>query len=181
MQSGSTTPADAPPPEAAPTGVLRLRDPRHRVHRRSILWWTLRTSVVWLILVIGQTAGVVFGGQSVGWLRITLTVSIVLAVLQVVIEPQWRYRVHRWEATREAVVTRSGWVNQEWRIAPVSRIQTVDTKRGPLEQLLGLATVTVTTASAAGPLHIAGLAYEDAMRLADELTTTTQATPGDAT
>lgn len=175
MQSGSTTPADAP------TGVLRLRDPRHRVHPRSILWWTLRTSVAWLVLILGQTAGVVFGGGSVGWLRVTLIVSIVLAVLQVVIEPQWRYRVHRWEATGEAVVTRSGWFNQEWRIAPVSRIQTVDTKRGPLEQLLGLATVTVTTASAAGPLHIAGLGYEDAMRLVDELTATTQATPGDAT
>lgn len=178
MQSGPTTPADAPPPEA---GVLRLRDPRHRVHRRSILWWTLHTSTVWLVPIVGQILGLVFGGGSAGWLGVTLTVSIVLAVLQGIIEPQWRYRVHRWEATPESVVTRSGWLNQEWRIAPVSRIQTVDTKRGPLEQLLGLATVTVTTASAAGPLHIAGLAYEDAMRLVDELTVTTQATPGDAT
>lgn len=178
MQSGSTTPADAPPPE---TGVLRLRDPRHRVHSRSILWWTLHTAAVWLVPIVGQILGLVFGGRSAGWLGVTLTVSIILAVLQGIIEPQWRYRVHRWEATPEAVVTRSGWLNQEWRIAPVSRIQTVDTKRGPLEQLLGLATVTVTTASAAGPLQIAGLAHEDAMRLADELTATTQATPGDAT
>jgi membrane protein YdbS with pleckstrin-like domain len=89
--------------------------------------------------------------------------------------------VHRWEANQEAVVTRSGWLTQEWRVAPLSRIQTVDTKRGPLEQLLGLATVTVTTASAAGPVQIAGLAHDDAARLVDELTATTQATPGDAT
>ena len=177
MQSQPTPPA----PAAAPPGVLRLRDPRHRVHRKSILWWTLRPAIFWVIVVVGQVLGEVLPAQPPGWLRITLLASIVLGVLQVVVEPQWRYRVHRWEANQEAVVTRSGWINQEWRVAPLSRIQTVDTKRGPLEQLLGLATVTVTTASAAGPVQIAGLAHGDATRLVDELTATTQATPGDAT
>lgn len=163
------------------TPVLRLRNPSHRVHPRSILWWSLRTGIFWLVVILGQTAGLVFADQPPGWLSVTLVVSIVLGVLQVAIEPQWRYRVHHWEANREAVVTRSGWVNQEWRVAPLSRIQTVDTKRGPLEQLLGLATVTVTTASAAGPVEIAGLDHETAARLVDELTATTQATAGDAT
>jgi membrane protein YdbS with pleckstrin-like domain len=79
------------------------------------------------------------------------------------------------------VFTRSGWINQEWRLAPVSRIQTVDTARGPLQQLLGLSTVTVTTASAAGPVKIENLDASIAARLADDLTSTTQATPGDAT
>jgi membrane protein YdbS with pleckstrin-like domain len=186
MQSGPTThaatPAGGPTPgPASSSGVLRLRDPRHRVHRKSILWWTLRSSIFWLVIILGQTAGEIFGSPAPGWLKVTLTVSIVLGVLQVVIEPQWRYRVHRWEANQEAVVTRSGWINQEWRVAPLSRIQTVDTKRGPLEQLLGLATVTVTTASAAGPVQIAGLAHDDAANLVDELTAITQATPGDAT
>ena len=38
--------------------------------------------------------------------------------------------------------TQSGWLSQERRIAPISRVQTVDTERGPLEQLFGLANVT---------------------------------------
>jgi hypothetical protein len=63
----------------------------------------------------------------------------------------------------------------------VSRIQTIDTKRGPFQQMLGLSTVTVTTASAAGPVEIEGLEHEVAQRLVVELTNTTQATPGDAT
>ncbi|HEX5407787.1 MAG TPA: PH domain-containing protein [Pseudonocardiaceae bacterium] len=186
MQSGPTThaasPAGGPAPQpASSSGVLRLRDPRQRVHRKSILLWTLRTTIFWLVIILGQTAGEIFASPPPSWLAVTLIISIVLGVVQVVVEPQWRYRVHRWEANQEAVVTRSGWVTQEWRVAPLSRIQTVDTKRGPLEQMLGLATVTVTTASAAGPVQIAGLGHDDAARLVDELTAVTQATPGDAT
>ena len=44
-----------------------------------------------------------------------------------------------------------------------------------------LADVTVTTASAAGPLSIEGLDRATAERLVDDLTTAAQATRGDAT
>jgi membrane protein YdbS with pleckstrin-like domain len=98
-----------------------------------------------------------------------------------IVMPQWRYRVHRWEVAPQAVYTRAGWLHQESRIAPISRIQTVDSERGPLEQLFGLANVTVTTASAAGPLEIHGLDRDTAQRLVDDLTTAAQATRGDAT
>jgi hypothetical protein len=83
--------------------------------------------------------------------------------------------------TEEAVYTLSGWLVREWRIAPISRVQTVDTEHGPLQQMLGLATVTVTTASARGPVKIGGLADGDARELARTLTERTQAHPGDAT
>ena len=48
---------------------------------------------------------------------------------------------------------------------------------GPLQQLLGLADVTVTTASARGAVRIRGLAADDAAELARVLTATTHATP----
>lgn len=177
--SGLSTPG--PTPAVPLTGPLRLRAPAHRVHPRAILWWTLRPLVGWAVLIVGQVLGIVLSSPSPGWLTYTLIATIVLAVLHVAVMPQWRYRVHRWESTADAVFTRSGWFNREWRVAPASRIQTVDTKRGPLEQLLGLATVTITTASAAGPIEINGLGDDDATRLVEELTRTTQATHGDAT
>ena len=157
-----------------------LRPPRHRVSRRAIGYWTVRALPGWLILFVGQLVWLVSGGDLT-WHLIGLAVTAVLAALHLAIMPQWRYRVHLWEATDEAVYTQAGWINQERRIAPVSRIQTVDTERGPFEQLFGLANVTVTTASAAGPLHINGLDREVAQRLVDELTANTQATQGDAT
>ncbi|MFD0777087.1 PH domain-containing protein, partial [Streptomonospora algeriensis] len=95
--------------------------------------------------------------------------------------PQWRFRVHRWEVTDTAVYTASGWLWQEWRVAPMSRIQTVDTHRGPLQRLFGLADVVITTASAAGPISIAGLDGERAERVAAELTEAAHSTEGDAT
>jgi uncharacterized protein len=105
----------------------------------------------------------------------------VLALAHLGVMPPWRYAVHRWEATPDAVYTQVGWFDQERRIAPISRVQTVDSERGAIERLFGLANVTVTTASAAGPIHIHGLDYAVAQQLADDVTTRAQATRGDAT
>lgn len=115
------------------------------------------------------------------WLLLALGVVLAIGIPYMVIMPIWRYRVHRWEVTDDAVYTRSGWLWQEWRIAPMSRIQTVDTQRGPLEQAFRLSSVTVTTASAAGPLKIRGLDRQVAEDLVEKLTEVTQANRGDAT
>jgi membrane protein YdbS with pleckstrin-like domain len=95
--------------------------------------------------------------------------------------PQWRYLVHRWEVTETAVYTQTGWWARERRIAPMSRIQTVDHAEGAVERLFRLATVTVTTASAAGALQISGLDRDVARQLVDELTLKADAVEGDAT
>ncbi len=162
------------------TGAV-LREPRHRVSRRAIAYWAARAGVSWAVVVIAQVVWLVLAGDAVPTRLSILAGTVLVALVHVLVMPQWRYRVHRWETTDAAVYTQAGWLNQTRRIAPISRIQTVDTERGPIEQLFGLSNITVTTASAAGPLKIDGLDRATAERLVDELTTTTQATPGDAT
>lgn len=115
------------------------------------------------------------------WLYLAGAAAIVVLLVGTCVVPYWRFAVHRWEVTETAVYTQRGWLVQERRIAPVSRVQTVDTERGPFAQLFGLSTVTVTTASAKGELRIEGLLRTDAERLVRELTATTAANPGDAT
>ncbi len=110
------------------------------------------------------------------WLLIAVAFVSYVGVM-----PRWRYLVHRWEVTDTAVYTQTGWWSRERRIAPMSRIQTVDHVEGALSRLFGLATVTVTTASAAGALGIAGLDKDVARRLVDELTMKADAVEGDAT
>ncbi|MEV4295629.1 PH domain-containing protein [Microbispora rosea] len=162
-----------------------LRSPQHRVSRTAVWYWAARAALGWLVLLAAQVVWLVADGDGVAWPAAThvtaLVVTAVVAVAHVTVMPQWRYRVHRWEATPAAVFTQSGWFKQEWRIAPVSRIQTVDSERGPLEQIFRLANVTVTTASAAGPIKVSGLDRDTAQRLVAELTATAQATAGDAT
>jgi uncharacterized protein len=159
----------------------RLRPPRHRVSRRAIAYWAVRAVIGWLVLLSVQALWAFMDQGNAGWHVAVLVATLALAAAHVAVMPQWRYRVHRWEATADAVYTQAGWFNQERRVAPMSRIQTVDSSRGPFEQVFGLADVTVTTASAAGPLKIHGLDHETARWLADRLTAGTGADPSDAT
>jgi membrane protein YdbS with pleckstrin-like domain len=161
--------------------AVRLRPPRHRVSRRAIWYWAARALLGWLALAAVQVLWLLSDDGHGGAHAAGLLATAALAAGHLLVMPQWRYRVHRWEATPRAVYTQAGWFHQERRIAPVSRIQTVDSERGPFEQLFGLANVTVTTASAAGPLRIHGLDRVTAQRLVDELTANVDATGGDAT
>ena len=169
---------DAPPP---PTGAPDLRPPRHRVSPRAVRYWTARAAAGWALVVLAQAAWLVAGAADRRWHVLALAVTVLLAAAHLAVMPRWRYAVHRWEAAPDAVYTQSGWFDQERRIAPVSRIQTVDTERGPFEQLFGLSSVTVTTASAAGALEIKGLDRDVADRLVDELTGATTLDEADAT
>ncbi|MFE0101892.1 PH domain-containing protein [Streptomyces sp. NPDC059009] len=160
-----------------------LRPPAHAVDRRAVTWWTLQAALVslgGLACAAGASAGLwwwlslsagVIGGVGAG--------LVLLAAAFVVVVPRWRYRVHRWEATGEAVYTVSGSLWRLVRIAPMARIQTVDTARGPLQQLLGLSTLVVTTASAAGPVRVHGLGRARAEELAARLAAAAQAAEGD--
>lgn len=178
---GVEHPLSDPLAGAAPPAPLRMRPPRHLVSPRAIRYWTARALVGWAVLVAAQVGWIVLARDASAPHLVALAATVVLAAAHVVVMPRWRFRVHRWEATPHAVYTQAGWFSQQRRIAPISRIQTVDTERGPLEQLFRLSNVTVTTASAAGPLKIHGLDRDRAQELVDELARAIEATRGDAT
>ena len=102
----------------------------------------------------------------VGWLPYIIGAA---GLLMVTVAPVWRYRVHRWEVSADVVYTRTGWFSREWLLVPVGRIQTVDSKQGWLERLLGLATIEVNTASHTGSSEVSGLPVAVATRLAEDL------------
>lgn len=167
---------------SAPPLALPLRPPAHQVSPRAVVWWRLRALLIVIAVVAPQAvAALLLSGTAPGWLMTTAALTAVAGLAYVIVVPPLLFRIHRWEVTPEAVYTLSGWLVREWRIAPISRVQTVDTEHGPLQQLLRLASVTVTTASARGPVSIRGLDEGSAAELARQLTETTQATPGDAT
>ncbi len=157
-----------------------LRVPGNRVSRRAIVYWTARAALSGSVLLLVELVFARMSGFPAPW-RAALIATFVLAVLHAIIMPRWRFTVHRWEITDEALYTRSGWFSVRWRIAPISRIQTIDSHRSVGERVFGLANVTATTASAAGPVRIHGLDRQLADRLLDQLAVATGQTPGDAT
>ncbi|OWA19876.1 PH domain-containing protein [Streptomyces sp. CS057] len=167
-------------PQGEGTAVA-LRPPRNTLNERAVGWWRAQ----WLLLTAVPVVPLAVLGALIEparfWLLPPAAVLAAAGTAAAVLLPLWWFRTHRWEITEDAVYVRTGYFRQEWRIAPMSRIQTVDTVRGPLEQLFRLATVTVTTASAKGAVRIAGLDHEVAADLARRLTRITRDTPGDAT
>jgi membrane protein YdbS with pleckstrin-like domain len=115
------------------------------------------------------------------WLGPVLLVIGLLYLVNIVVMPTWRYLVHRWETTDDAVYALEGWLTRKWQIIPISRIQSIDTETGPIQQMLGLATIKVTTASQDGTITIQGLDRQVAEETVDRLRTVTAATRGDAT
>lgn len=160
---------------------LQLRAPAHLASRRARAYWTVRALPGWLVLGGIETLVLATNDIPNGVRLGVAAATVVLALAHLVVMPQWRYRVHRWEITDTAVYTQAGWFNQERRIAPIARVQTVDTQRGPVEQVFGLANVTVTTASAKGPIKIHALDLGIADSTVAWLTERAQAAGGDGT
>jgi membrane protein YdbS with pleckstrin-like domain len=86
-----------------------------------------------------------------------------------VVQPSLAYRRFRYEITELGLYVARGRLWRRWQVVPHARVQTVDTKRGPLERFVGLVSVEVTTASANGGTDVPGLDPVVADGLVEEL------------
>ncbi len=166
---------DTAPPTAS------LREPAHRVSPRAPSYWRATSAIGDVVLLVAGVVTLLLVPERPWWAVTIFVVLLALALLHTAVMPAIRYRVHRWEVTPIAVHTRTGWVGRHTRIAPINRVQTVDSRQGAIMRLFGLASLTVTTASAAGPITIDCLDAETARDLVVQLTEITAATEGDAT
>jgi membrane protein YdbS with pleckstrin-like domain len=157
--------------------------------------WPLSRSAIWLWVTQGLLSALALGVAATVFTVVVpaeggpLPVlhwavpafAAVYAVVAVGIRPVFRYRVHRWEVTGEAVYTLTGWLTRTWTLVPIARIQTVDVTRGVLQQLFGLASVAVLTASSQGTVRVPDLELGVAQRMAEDLARRAEAVPDDAT
>lgn len=166
---------------------LRLRPPKHKPDPKALTWWRVQALVMpatpmLLVAITMTTLSILFFPGALPWLGPLLAITLVIpALAYLILMPGWRYRVHAWELGEAAVYSASGWFWERRRIAPLSRVQTVDTMRGPIQQAFGLATVTITTASTAANVTIAGLSIADADALAARIGESARLGDGDAT
>jgi uncharacterized protein len=154
----------APPPVRMPAWPLS----------RSAIWlWITEGIISTLVNAVLVTAYLLFvpaEGGPLPLLRCLVpALAAAYAVVAIGIRPFVRYRVHRWEVTGEAVYTLTGWLTRTWTLVPIARIQTVDVTRGVLQQLFGLASIAVLTASSQGTVRVPNLELDVANRVAEDL------------
>ncbi|MDQ3576583.1 MAG: PH domain-containing protein [Actinomycetota bacterium] len=167
-------PGDADEAGASPDSASVPREPQWRVARAAIGLWTVEAVIRSLFLMIPVLGASIFvPDEAPRWLvAATDILPWALAVLflaQILILPPFKYAVHRWEVTADGVYTLTGWLSRTWVLVPISRIQTVDVTRGPLQRIFGLASVSVRTASAHGSVEIHQLEQYTAAQVADDL------------
>lgn len=172
--------------EAGRPDVAVLDEPRHRVSERAPAYWRVG-EVVGLVVTLVISAGVLGGWWFLAehappwWAWAVAGLLVLIGLVSLVVAPGLRYRWARWEATPDAVYTRTGWIDIERRMVPLARIQTVDVSRGPIMRHFGLTDVKITTASSAGDVTIEALDDERAKVLLEQLTRAASAVRGDGT
>jgi uncharacterized protein len=148
---------------APPAEAWQRVSPRLAVVRRALLaaW-----SAVALLALLAAWLLLSLDGRLVG--------ALVVGVVGVTAWAWWLVgrAVARWgyvETAEELAVTR-GSLFRRLVVVPYGRMQYVDVQAGPLDQLLGLATVQLHTASPGTSATIPGLLPAEAARLRDRLT-----------
>ena len=139
----------------------------NRLHPRVRVVWAGQAAVVAVAL-----AGVTV---AVDRLAVDLPVWVPPAVLVVVLGfgvslALARYRVWRYEVRDDALYLERGVFTRVRTVVPFVRLQHVDSSRGPVERLLGLASAVVYTAGSRGAdVRIPGLTPAGADDLRERL------------
>ncbi|MEX2550553.1 MAG: PH domain-containing protein [Nitriliruptoraceae bacterium] len=137
-----------------------LDDRERELAPAVVISWRITAALSSLLpAVVTSVLGFVFAGRW-GWLVLALVVGAFL--FAVVLYPPMRFRRWRWQLSGLAVDMRSGVLVRRQETVPYFRIQQIDIVAGPVDRLLGLASLQVTTASASGSATLPGIEAESA-------------------
>jgi membrane protein YdbS with pleckstrin-like domain len=162
------------------------REPQWRMARSAIGLWTVQDIIGSLFFLIPAVAASTFvPDRASRWLVVATDILpwalAAVFLVQILVVPRYKYAVHRWEVTTDGIYTLTGWLSRTWVLVPISRIQTVDVTRGPMQRIFGLSTVSVRTASAQGSVQIEQLDALTAAQVADDLSKRANLYDDDAT
>lgn len=137
------------------------------LHPRVMIIWALQNLIVAIFF-----AGLSFGADQfldlLPWYAPIVVFVVIYGVL--IIHTILRYRIWRFEVREDELYLERGVITRVKTVVPYVRIQHVDSRRGPLERLLSLASTVVYTAGSRGAdVVIPGLPPTQSEDLQDEL------------
>ena len=137
-------------------------EPARRLSDTARWLWRVQGLIATVVAIVVAGIGT-DGARSPLWALL----PILAFAIGVVAIPELRWSRWRYEVRDEEIDLRHGTFTITRTLIPMLRVQHVDTTRGPLDQLLGLATVVVHTA--AGKTTIPALDNLYAGRLRDQI------------
>lgn len=140
-----------------------------RLNSRVRFKWLVGVLVTTTIVVAITAAGLVIGLDRSPLPALGFGVLVFFIG---VIHLLYRYRVWQFEVRDEELYIRRGVITQVRTLVPYVRVQHVDSRRGPMDRALGLASVVVYTAGSRGAdVTIPGLTPTRASELQERLRT----------
>jgi uncharacterized protein len=164
--ASSAAPTDAAQQPDVPT-TPTFDDAERPLAPQVVTSWRIGTTLSLAIpsVVLTTVAAFALDGVAI-WVGLGF---VTLWLLVLTVYHPARYRRWRWRLTDLAVELRYGVVTRSQETVPYFRIQQIDIVQGPLDRLLHLSTLQVTTASATGRAALPGIAEQDAPGVRQEL------------
>lgn len=145
-------------------------EPSEMLDPRALTVWRIGnafgTLFIWIpaLVVVAVTY---FADFVWPWAALILIIPLLITILQVFILPPIEWRRWRYEVTEQEIDMKRGVFIVTRTLVPMSRVQHVDTRQGPLLRYYGLSAVTITTAG--GGHEIPGLAVDVAGEVRDRI------------
>jgi hypothetical protein len=140
--------------------------PAQLLHPRVVTLWRI-AAAVWCAFLTAASVVATLIFEKSPWLALPVALA---GMAWVVVVPPFQYRHFRYRISDVDLRIMHGWLWQSVSVVMHSRIQHVDTHQGPVERMLGLATVVAYTAGSVGArVAIPGLAASEADVLRERL------------
>lgn len=148
--------------------------PLEALERAVVAYW--RVQALARIVVLGLVVWVVLpplladGARELQQIQMNVGIAVLVALGLGWWASGARYRRFRFAVSDRSLYVRDGVLWHREKVIPVQRMQHVDIQRGPIERMLGLASLSVFTAGGGGAtFRLPGLAPERGDRLRDHV------------
>ena len=138
--------------------------PEGRLSKNAVKVWIMTETISHLIGFI--ILGVLFyldnffsWKEWIGWILIGITcLTILSAIWSIFIKPFFLYKNWRYSADEDFLQLKSGAINEEHQLVPMTKIQAVSTNQGPFLRKYGLYSLSIETM---GSSHVIPALPED--------------------
>lgn len=127
-----------------------INKPEQRLSKNAVKVWMISDTIInvigFVVLAMLFYLDARFAWKEwIGWILIAITVFAVGGAIWSFIRPFLLYKNWRYDVSEEFLQLKSGAINEEHHLVPMTKIQSVATRQGPLLRKYVICSVTIDT------------------------------------